>query len=542
MSDTEHYTASTTRAWLPSQGRFVQFQDRKAMKAGHPARALQLTGAYPAVPGAVDWSKGGLIQFPLDANTQYLDCMYAAACHADNTFTGNNGKESVFDVNVIVQDYMKLSGGDNGLNAGQIIGAWKDGLANIPAARIFDALSLDPKNVAQMQAAIYFFGGVFFMLDVPDPWRKNFIQGMVWDVPAQADKNNGHAVWWNGFEPTGRYQVQTWGAYCWITYAGVGVCDPSCFAVFSSRWFNSQGMAPNGMGYNQLAGLWVQFGGHALPYQQSVCDAASTFVNENDGAWLLADYDRDGVPDLVLIKTANTAGNRVEVHIASGASHYQTRIFESTTVFTNENDGVWTMADYDRDGRPDLVLIKTSNTSTGHVEVHAASAASNYQTRICDTISSFACESDGVWTMADFDKDGRPDLVFIKTANTPSGHVEVHIVSGASNFQTRICDAVSAFPCENDGTWVMADYDGDGIADLCLIKTSNTTIGHVELHVASGASSYQSFICQEITKFSNETDGVWTLSNYAHKGVIDLSLIKTANTPNGHVEVHIATR
>jgi hypothetical protein len=32
--------------------------------------------------------------------------------------------------------------------------------------------------------------------------------------------------------------------------------------------------------------------------------------------------------------------------------------------------------------------------------------------------------------MADWDRDGIPDLVFIKTNNTPNGHVEVHIARG----------------------------------------------------------------------------------------------------------------
>ena len=88
----------------------------------------------------------------------------------------------------------------------------------------------------------------------------------------------------------------------------------------------------------------------------------------------MADYDGDGIPDLVFIKTANTGTGTVEVHIASGASNYQTRILETGTTFAPEADGVWLMADYEGDGIPDLVFIKTANTGTGTVEVHIASA------------------------------------------------------------------------------------------------------------------------------------------------------------------------
>ena len=41
-------------------------------------------------------------------------CMYAAACHADNTFTGNVGSESTFDESTLEPAYEPLSGGDNG--------------------------------------------------------------------------------------------------------------------------------------------------------------------------------------------------------------------------------------------------------------------------------------------------------------------------------------------------------------------------------------------------------------------------------------------
>ncbi len=146
----------------------------------------------------------------------------------------------------------------------------------------------------------------------------------------------------------------------------------------------------------------------------------------------------------MFIKTSNTGTGKVEVHIASGQSNYQTRILDTGTTFSPETDGVWLMADYDRDGIPDLVFIKTSNTGTGTVEVHIASGKSNYQTRILDTGTTFAPETDGVWLMADYDKDGVPDLIFLKTSNTSSGYVEVFVMSGASNYQTQILDTASA--------------------------------------------------------------------------------------------------
>lgn len=91
--------------------------------------------------------------------------------------------------------------------------------------------------------------------------------------------------------------------------------------------------------------------------------------------------------------------------------------------------------------------------------------------------------------MADWDRDGIPELVFIKTSNTPNGHVKVHIASGSSKYHTRILEVPTTFANENDGMWLMADWDRDNLPDLVFIKTSNTPNGHVELHVAAGKSA-----------------------------------------------------
>lgn len=265
------YTASSHRIWMPHAQRFGHFIPRDRMRAGHPTsnRPTGILGAFstplPTVQLPVDWTKSNALSFPYDGNDQYGDCMYAAACHGDNTFTGNVGTESVFDEATLIKDYLALSGGDNGLDEGMILGEWKKGLASTPQASIFDSVDVDPTNANLMQAAIYLFGGVQFQLSVPARWINNFATGCVWDAPAIPDPMAGHGICFNGVDATGRYKLQTWGTWGWITPAGVADCDPSAFAVATLRWFNSQGYAPNGLHYTQLAPLWVQLGGNPWP-------------------------------------------------------------------------------------------------------------------------------------------------------------------------------------------------------------------------------------------------------------------------------------
>jgi hypothetical protein len=108
-----------------------------------------------------------------------------------------------------------------------------------------------------------------------------------------------------------------------------------------------------------------------------------------------------------------------------------------------ETGGVWQLLP-----SLDLVFIKTANTPNGHIEVHIASRSSNYASRTLEVATTFANESDGVWQLM-----SNLDLVFIKTSNTPNGHVEVHIASRGSNYASRTLEIPTTFVDESDGVW-----------------------------------------------------------------------------------------
>jgi hypothetical protein len=294
----------------------------------------------------------------------------------------------------------------------------------------------------------------------------------------------------------------------------------------------------------------------ALRYETFLAETATAFTPESDGVWTLGHYDlaeRRVVPDLVFIKTSNTGSGKTEVHIASARSNYQARILDVASTFEvmPAGEGIWLLADWDGDGVTDLVYVKTTNTGTNRTEVHVASGSSKYQTRILEIGTTFEVmpPGEGTWLLADYDRDGKPDLVYVKTKNTGTGRTEVHIASGKSNYQTRILEVGSAFEVmpPGDGAWSMADYDGDGIPDLVYIKNANTATGSVEVHIASGASRYATRILDVASAFAPEADGTWLMAQYrqpsdhgaaAGDNVADLVFIKTANTGSGKVEVH----
>ena len=199
----------------------------------------------------------------------------------------------------------------------------------------------------------------------------------------------------------------------------------------------------------------------------------------------MADWDRDGIPDLVGIFRKGGSG-KTEVHIFSGASNFGTPILQIPT-WLDHTDGEWsfTMADWDRDGIPDLVGIFRKGGS-GKTEVHIFSGASNFQRPILQ-VPTWLDHTDDQWsfTIADWDGDGIPDLVGILRRGG-SNRTEVHIFSGASNFQTPILQTTTWLrPTDSNWDFILANWGGDRKPDLVGILRRGAS-GRTEAHIFRG--------------------------------------------------------
>jgi hypothetical protein len=412
---------------VPSPKRGAIASPRSALAAAMPHRAL--VGAPPTFLNKPQ-------RISMWGNDVHGDCVtaeeaFAKACNSPEIF--------ISDAEVIA--WATAHGVLEGAYISQVL-TWMQDDGFPEGSLAYDDgphLSVNWTDAATLQSAIY-SGPVKLGVaanQIEAAWQKTGGRSGWFGTGFQADGNEDHCVALCGYGSIAwlaqQFQVQvpagvdgTKPGYAMFTWNSIGIIDvPSMIAVTHEAWLR----------------------------QPTTVTKSRVSVNNT----------------LAFIKTANTPSGRVEVHLASGTSGYMTRILETATTFADETDGAWQLQP-----NRDLVFIKTSNTPSGHVEVHIASQASNYQTRTLETATTFANESDGTWQLLP-----NEDLAFIKTSNTPSGRVEVHIASRASNYQTRTLETATTFANESDGTWQLLPNE-----DLAFIKTSNTPSGRVEVHIA----------------------------------------------------------
>ncbi len=256
------------------------------------------------------------------------------------------------------------------------------------------------------------------------------------------------------------------------------------------------------------------------------------------------DWNGDGVADLFEVQQSGTASGYVEINIMDGASGYQKSLAHIVTPLAEAPAGTYQFlfGPYNGDGKPDLYVIAKANTGSGNTEVHVLSATSGYQTWLLHTaIPLPQTGSNFEFRLGDYDGDGKSDLFVIIKSGTGSGDTEVHVLSGASNFQTWLLH--TALPLGQTGSnfdFEVGAYNGDGRPDLYVIITSGTGSGMTEVHVLSAANNYQTWLLHTATPLAPVGPNFqFQVADYNGDGAMDLIVFVLNQSGSGKTEVHV---
>jgi FG-GAP-like repeat len=212
----------------------------------------------------------------------------------------------------------------------------------------------------------------------------------------------------------------------------------------------------------------------------------------------------------------------------------------------------FSMCDWDKDGKPDLVCIKKRGPS-GATEIRILSNGSNFREFLVDVATGLHATDgsvdNGEWefAMCDFDKDGWPDLACIQ--KNDRGRTSVHGLSGASKFKHFNVHEITGLHATDgsvdNGAWdfAMCDFDGDRKPDLACIHKKDRD--RTAIHGLSGASGFKHFNVHEVTGLhptdGSVDDGAWDFAMCDFDGdrKPDLACIHVLSVLEERFEVHI---
>jgi hypothetical protein len=230
----------------------------------------------------------------------------------------------------------------------------------------------------------------------------------------------------------------------------------------------------------------------------------------------VGDFDGDGTPDLAV---SDPASNTVNILLGNGGGSFQAPVSYPT-------------------GSDPLTVLAADLTGNGILDLAVANESSN-------TVSSLLGNGDGSFqpaqsysagtqllngmALGDFNGDGSPDLV---CADYHSPVVTVLLGNGDGSFQAPV-----SYPAGPSGlaySVTVGDFDGDGILDLAVANPRGFSEGMVSILRGNSDGSFQAPVSYPT---GNQNPVSVAVADFNGDGIADLAVVNSNGEFNSNVGV-----
>lgn len=251
---------------MPKLGKLPPDHSRPALKF-----ASILTAA-PSVPAVWD-QIGHVPSFPMLGNDQYGDCVEATCGHSIETWTfdAQNAEATVTEQDVLAA-YSAITGfnpndpnSDQGTVIQDALGWWRKN--HIAGHTIVAFAKVDHTNIAELEAAVYFFGQVNIGFSVPQSAMDQFNAGKPWTVVGNdGGIIGGHSVPLGAYDQT-MWHLVTWGQIQQASREFIAKYADEAWVVLTQDMVNALTQStPEGLDLTAWGEEWATLTGEPNPF------------------------------------------------------------------------------------------------------------------------------------------------------------------------------------------------------------------------------------------------------------------------------------
>jgi FG-GAP-like repeat len=188
----------------------------------------------------------------------------------------------------------------------------------------------------------------------------------------------------------------------------VGRLGPNGSDTVAVADFNGDGKADLALGNREYQGIFVLLGNGAGGFGPATTVSNRTYV----GTLVIADLNRDGRPDLV---DASLFADGIAVWLGTGTGAFRSAIGSPIVLAGHPHDVA--TADFNGDGKPDLAV---ANKGLGTISVLLGKGTGGFrQTALSPFATPLLGDVPPAFAgVADFNKDGKPDLLTVSRLGT----------------------------------------------------------------------------------------------------------------------------
>ena len=199
-----------------------------------------------------------------------------------------------------------------------------------------------------------------------------------------------------------------------------------------------------------------------------------------------------------------------------------------TILHPTGNNFDFLMGDYNHDGYLDLYCIKKRNTGSKSVEVHILSGKSNFKKWLLQTKTPHPEVDDNTtFLLGDYNLTGTLDLYCIQKRGHPCGKIYLNILKGSSRFTEWMMNVAICVDAVGDNVDLdIGDFVGDGMPDLYCITKYKEGWTKAGVLIIKARNNYQSLLMDTGSKLNaSRGDSFFGITNYVGHGKKDLYVI-----------------
>jgi Bacterial Ig-like domain (group 3)/FG-GAP-like repeat/FG-GAP repeat len=230
---------------------------------------------------------------------------------------------------------------------------------------------------------------------------------------------------------------------------------------------------------------------------------------DDDASVIIADVNKDGIPDLVAASPSNQAAI---VLLGNGDGTFQPGVFSYTGL---NGGGALAVADVDGDGKLDLV-IAFSSPNAGLLTVLLGNGDGTFQSPVS---YNFGGNQTFSLAVGDVNGDGKPDLVVASECgssdNCTTGVISVLLNNGDGTFQPAVNYSSGA---RASLSVAIGDLNGDGKPDVVVANS-----GALSVLLGNGDGTFQTALVSTTPNFSPPSGSLLALADYNGDGKLDVA-------------------
>jgi len=232
----------------------------------HLHRFLLSLAVLPKPPEVIDNTVYVKQPWSMYLNDRYGCCVFASSSHRRVTQAAMTGQQIAIGDDEVLRAYSAVTGFDPN-NSNTDNGAVMVDAANWERHNdlggdqvfAFARVRIDPQDREMLDLATYYFGGVWFGINLPISARRQV--GDVWDVVDRSDGQpgtwGGHAVWSPKSSPEER-EVVTWAKMQRCTHSFISLYADEAWTVLPCAWERNDPF--QAINWTVLYGAMAQFG------------------------------------------------------------------------------------------------------------------------------------------------------------------------------------------------------------------------------------------------------------------------------------------